>query len=85
VAGGCELAIPLAGVLDLDAERARLARDLAKLDGDIRAREKKLANRGFLDKAPPEVVDKERAVHADLVEKRDRVRAGLATLGTETS
>jgi valyl-tRNA synthetase len=85
VTRGCEIAIPLAGVLDLDAERTRLSRDLAKLDREIEGRARKLANRGFLDQAPPDIVEKERAIHAELVEKRDRVRASLATIGADRS
>lgn len=53
--------LELEGLLDLDAERERLTKELAKLDKGLRAGEAKLQNRKFLDKAPPEVVEGARA------------------------
>jgi valyl-tRNA synthetase len=80
VVPGCEIAIPLEGLLDLDAERRRLSKDLANLDREIAARARKLDNPGFLAKAPAEVVEKERTIHEETLRKRDRVQAGLAAL-----
>ena len=51
-----------------------MAADAAKLD-------KKLSNPGFLAKAAPEIVEKDRARHAELVDKLARVEAQLAELG----
>ncbi len=60
VAGNLTLLLPLAGVIDLDQERARLTKEIAKLDGEIGKIEKKLSNQGFIAKAPPEVVEENR-------------------------
>jgi valyl-tRNA synthetase len=85
VAGGFEVAIPLEGLLDLDAERTRLDRDLAKVSRELEARNRKLHNTSFLQKAPPEVVEKERILHAELAEKKERIERTLATLRGEVS
>ena len=63
--------LPLAGTIDVATERARLEKNIAKLEADIAKHENKLANRKFTDKAPPEVVETER-------ERRDVAAATLA-------
>jgi valyl-tRNA synthetase len=57
--GNMKLLIPLAGLIDKEAELLRLARDLARKQDELVRCEKKLANPGFTDKAPAEVVAKE--------------------------
>jgi valyl-tRNA synthetase len=64
VVGSMTLVLPLAGVMDLDQERARLQKEIVKLEDEISKTEKKLGNAGFVAKAPPEVVE----------ENRDRIR-----------
>ncbi|HEX4825599.1 MAG TPA: valine--tRNA ligase [Candidatus Polarisedimenticolaceae bacterium] len=76
-----EVAIPLEGLLDFDAERTRLTRDLAKIVAELDARNRKLANESFLERAPAEVVEKERAIQKEFLEKKRRIEATLATLG----
>jgi valyl-tRNA synthetase len=61
-------ALPLVGVIDLAAERARLAKELSKVEADIRRVDGKLGNADFLKRAPEEVVEGER-------EKRDEAEA----------
>ena len=73
--------IPLAGVIDLDRERTRLAKELARLDGDIAKVDKKLGNDAFIAKAPEEVIEEQKERRAEWVEQRDRVAAALARLG----
>ncbi|MBB4286719.1 valine--tRNA ligase [Roseospira goensis] len=73
--------LPLADVIDLEAERKRLARDVAKQDGEITKLAKKLANEGFLAKAPAEVVAENRERLADLEATRDRLKEALARIG----
>jgi valyl-tRNA synthetase len=73
--------LPLADVIDLDAERARLSRDVAKQEGDIAKLAKKLSNEGFLAKAPAEVVAENRERLADLEATRDRLKEALARIG----
>jgi len=53
-------ALPLAGVIDLAAERARLAKEMAKCDADIARVDQKLGNPNFVARAPEEVVEEEK-------------------------
>ena len=64
--GQMELLVPLAGLIDLGAERARLLREEEKLSKEIAKLEAKLGNEGFVAKAPAEVVARERARLAEL-------------------
>jgi valyl-tRNA synthetase len=59
VLGEVELLIPMADLIDKDAELARLSKELAKLRVDIELAEGKLNNPKFTDKAPPEIIAKE--------------------------
>ena len=60
LAGDLELLVPMAGLIDKDAELERLNKETVKLEKDIQKTEGKLGNASFVDKAPKEVVDKER-------------------------
>ena len=61
VVGSLKVLVPLAGVVDVAAERQRLAKAIDKLRKDLARTEAKLANGGFVAKAPPAVVAKEQA------------------------
>lgn len=61
VASGIEVIIPLAGLIDLGEELARLDKNIAKISKDIEASQKKLSNPNFVQRAKPEVVETERA------------------------
>jgi valyl-tRNA synthetase len=61
VAGEVQGFIPLEGIVDIDAERARLRKEIADLGASLTRSRAKLGNDAFLTKAPTEVVDKERA------------------------
>ncbi|NQT86718.1 valine--tRNA ligase, partial [bacterium] len=78
---GMEIYVPLAGVIDLDKERARLAASLEKAKGFLAGSDKKLANANFVERAKPEVVEKERARNAELQDEIARLEANLADLG----
>jgi valyl-tRNA synthetase len=65
--------LPLAGVIDVAAEKTRLEKEIAKLDTEIGKFDKKLANESFVAKAPPEVVETERERRAEAVQTRRRV------------
>jgi valyl-tRNA synthetase len=80
VVRGLEVAIPLAGLLDFDAERTRLAKELKKVDAELTARNRKLANESFLERAPADVVEKERAIQQEFLEKKRRIEATLSSL-----
>ncbi|WP_434940175.1 valine--tRNA ligase [Shewanella sp. HL-SH8] len=58
--GNMELLIPMAGLIDVGAEIARIDKQLEKLGQEISRIEGKLSNEGFVAKAPPAVIDKER-------------------------
>jgi valyl-tRNA synthetase len=60
LASQLELLVPMAGLIDKEAELARLNREVVKLEKDVERTESKLGNAGFVDKAPAEVVKKER-------------------------
>jgi valyl-tRNA synthetase len=60
VIGEVECYLPLAGLIDLDAERARARKELEAAEADVARREAKLANEGFTAKAPGPVVQRER-------------------------
>ena len=63
--GQMEVLVPMAGLIDKDAELARLTKELVKLNGEIKRFNGKLSNAKFVDNAPAEVVDKERAKLAE--------------------
>ncbi len=78
---GADVYIKLAGLVDIAAECARLEKEKKKLDADLAIFEKKLSNPGFLAKAAPEIIEKDRAKRADLIDARIRIEAQLADLG----
>ena len=80
VAGSLQISIPLEGLLDLDAERQRLTKEIAKLEKDLGSRRKKLGNEAFLAKAPAAVVEKERAIEAEQQDKLQRLGQTLERL-----
>ncbi|UJF36428.1 valine--tRNA ligase [Paenibacillus hexagrammi] len=80
VVTGAELYLPLAGLIDITQELARLDKELQTLHGEVARIEKKLANEGFVAKAPAKVIEEEKAKLADYADKRDKVIARLAEL-----
>lgn len=70
----------LAGIIDLDAERERLASQIEKLNGDLQRADKKLGNEKFVTRAPAEVVERQRALRTETAEKRDKLQHQLQTL-----
>ncbi|MDF1749328.1 MAG: valine--tRNA ligase [Alphaproteobacteria bacterium] len=71
------IAIPLAGVIDLDAERQRLEKAIAKADGEIAKLAGKLSNEKFVANAPEAVVAENRARLADEEAQRDKLKEAL--------
>ncbi len=74
------VALPLAGVIDIAQERARLAKELAKAKSEIDKLEKKLGNAQFIAKAPPEVVEEQRQRLSDASQSREKLAGALARL-----
>ncbi len=78
--GDLQVLVPMAGLIDKDAELARLDKEIGRLDGEVKRVGGKLSNAGFVDKAPAEVIDKERAklaeaeqAKANLLAQRERI------------
>jgi len=74
--GDLKVMVPLAGLIDVEAERARLAKEVARCESDLQKLAGKLSNEAFVSKAPAAVVEKERQRAKDL-------EASLATLADQ--
>jgi len=81
VVGELRLLIPLVGLIDLDAERARLAREINRIEGEIRKCQGKLGTDTFVRNAPALVVEQERTRLADFTTSLAALRAQAAKLG----
>ncbi len=77
---GLEVYICLAGHVDFEAERARLNKEQQKVSNDAAKLEKKLSNPGFLSKAAPDIIEKDKAKLAELSDKLVRLEEQLAEL-----
>ncbi|WP_455196646.1 valine--tRNA ligase [Kaarinaea lacus] len=73
--GDMRILIPMAGLIDKDAELARLGKEIEKREKELERSENKLQNPSFVDRAPAEVVDKERQKLADMRSALDNLRA----------
>ncbi|MDD1507257.1 valine--tRNA ligase [Pseudomonas sp. CNPSo 3701] len=80
--GDMQVLVPMAGLIDKEAELARLDKEIQRLEGEAKRVGGKLANEGFVAKAPAEVLEKERAKLAEaeqalsnLVEQRGKIAA----------
>jgi valyl-tRNA synthetase len=80
VVEGTTLILPLGDVVDLDQEKARLGKEIGKLDGELARFAAKLGNPGFLSKAKPEVIEEQREREADIRRDRDRLKAAYERL-----
>ncbi|MGH8111502.1 MAG: class I tRNA ligase family protein, partial [Rhodanobacteraceae bacterium] len=82
VVGTLRALIPLAGLIDLGDERARLAREIARIEAEVRKCEGKLGNANFVGHAPVAVVDQERRRLADWNTRLDALRGHAEKLST---
>ncbi|MCX7285196.1 MAG: valine--tRNA ligase [Novosphingobium sp.] len=80
-AGDANIVVPLDGVIDIAAEKARLEKALATAQKEARSLEGRLGNPSFVEKAKPEAVEKARADHAMHAAEAERLAAALARLG----
>ncbi len=78
---GAEVFLPIAGLVDVERERERLQKELAKLEGEIKAVQARLRNPQFVERAKPEVVQETRNQERDLLERYARLKARLDQLG----
>ena len=81
VTGSCEIFIPLADMVDLEAERARLQKELAAAEGEIKRAEGKLSNAEFTAKAPEKVVNAEREKLAAAKALYEKLQNSVKALG----
>jgi valyl-tRNA synthetase len=79
--GPMEVRVPLAGLFDVEAERGRLDRERAKIDGELAALRRRLGNPQFVERARAEVVQESRDRLAELEARRSKVEGTLAELG----
>jgi valyl-tRNA synthetase len=82
LAGTVEIYLPLAGLLDIGKELARLDKEIANVEQEIQRAEAKLANENFVARAKPEVVQKERDRLGEFGEKVGKLLARRAELAT---
>jgi valyl-tRNA synthetase len=82
IVGGVEVYLPLAGMIDLTAERKRLQGELDKVEAAVVRSQKTLNNQGFVTKAPPKVVQKERDKLARLEEQARKLHDRLRMLAS---
>ncbi len=79
---GIEVYLPLAGLIDVEKENARLNKELAAIDKELSRVEGKLGNAGFLAKAPEAVIEKEKAKAEELNGKKAAINERLEYLKT---
>jgi len=75
-----ELIIPLEGLIDIEQERKRVAKELEDLEGFIKSSEARLSNENFVKKAPPKVLEEHRQKLEELKSKRETLKLALAEL-----
>jgi valyl-tRNA synthetase len=80
VVRGDVAALPLKGVIDLDAERARLVKEMAKCDADIARVDAKLNNPNFVARAPEEVVEEEKEKREEALARKAKIAEALQQL-----
>jgi valyl-tRNA synthetase len=80
VTGDVEVLMPLEGVVDMERERERLRKALAKAESELEGLDSRLANEGFVGNAPEAVVAKVRARQAEVSAEVDRLRVQAAAV-----
>ena len=81
VVGTVQVLLPLEGVVDLEALLGKLAKDLAKIEKEIKALQGRLNNPGFVSKAPQEIIDGAKAALAEAETQAQILRDRLTLLG----
>jgi valyl-tRNA synthetase len=80
VVKGCDIFIPLEGLIDLTVERARIEKEIARILGSFNGVRKKLENESFVSKAPAEVIERERMKMADWQKALEKLQTILEDL-----
>lgn len=77
VVKGCDIFIPLEGLIDLNVERARIEKEITRISGSLEGVRKKLSNEGFVAKAPAEVIERERTKMNDWEKSLEKLKTIL--------
>lgn len=77
VAGDVQIYVPLKGLVDVEAEEQRLLKEIGKIEKEMEMFSKKLANPSFVDRAPAEIVAKEKEKLAEVTTKKEVLEASL--------
>ena len=80
IVGGVEIIVPLAGVIDIEVEKNRLTKEIERVTGLLERSRAKVANPEFAERAPAEVVAKEKAKIETLTQTKAKLERTLATL-----
>lgn len=80
--GELEIYLPMAGFINLDEETARLKKEIGKVEKDLKVVSGKLGNASFVDRAPADVVEKEKAREAELTASLKKLEQQLQQLKT---
>jgi valyl-tRNA synthetase len=80
VVKGCDIFIPLEGLIDLDVERARIEKEITRLSSSLQGVKKKLSNENFVAKAPADVIEKERTKMEDWEKSLEKLKEILTDL-----
>jgi valyl-tRNA synthetase len=80
VAGDVQVYVPLKGLVDAEAEIQRLLKEIGKIDKEIEMFSKKLESPAFVDRAPAEIVAKERQKLAEVTEKKGVLEESLGKI-----
>ncbi|MBU2491931.1 MAG: valine--tRNA ligase [Bacteroidetes bacterium] len=80
VVKGADIFVPLEGLIDLNIERNRLEKEIARLEGSLAGVDKKLSNESFVNKAPANVIENEKTKKADWESSIEKLKAILEDL-----
>uniref|UniRef100_UPI0026C6E968 histone H1-like repetitive region-containing protein n=1 Tax=Corallococcus coralloides TaxID=184914 RepID=UPI0026C6E968 len=83
MSGNLEIYVPLAGLVDLDAERDRLKKEIARAEQELASLQRKLDNPNFVARAPPDVVEKDKARVTELQERTVKLQDHLQRIAPE--
>jgi valyl-tRNA synthetase len=78
--GTMEVLVPMSGLIDKDVELARLNKELSRLQGEVKRLSGKLGNAKFVDKAPAQVIEKERAKLMDAQTASETLKLQVAKI-----
>ena len=80
VVRGIEVFVPLKGVIDFEVEENRLQKEIKKIENEMARTQKKLESKNFLEKAPPEIVEKEKEKFSRFRDKLEKLRHSFNTI-----